>query len=87
MNYTIYTVKVSEGGTKYWLNEKGQRHNEHGPAIEYADGSKSYYVNGKYYSHEAWKRKVEKSKVKELTVSDVSKLLGYDVKIVKESER
>ena len=130
MNCTTYTVRVYESGTKYWLNEKDQFHNEHGPAVEHAngykaywlngkrhrtdgpaiewsdgsksyflngkrhrtdgpanewsDGSKSYFLNNKYYSYEAWKKKTEKNNVKELTVSQLSKLLGYDVKIVKE---
>jgi len=29
-----------------WKNSSGQLHRLHGAAIEYADGSKSWYVNG-----------------------------------------
>ena len=41
-----YKVTVDNDGTKRWYNELGQLHNEHGPAIEYADGSKCWYLNG-----------------------------------------
>lgn len=42
-----YKVTVNDEGTKRWYNEQGQLHNEHGPAIEYANGSKSWYLNDK----------------------------------------
>ena len=34
---------------KYWENDKGQLHRIDGPAVEYADGSKSWYINGKFH--------------------------------------
>jgi len=44
-----YTVKVNADGDKFWyLN--GKLHREDGPAIEYADGDKSWwYLNGKLH--------------------------------------
>lgn len=30
-------------------NEKGERHREDGPAVEYADGSKYWYQNGELH--------------------------------------
>ncbi len=37
--------KTDEDGNKYWyLNDK--LHREDGPAIEYANGNKSWYING-----------------------------------------
>ena len=70
-------------GTKFWL-QNGKYHRLDGPAVEYADMDK-YYIDGIEYSYENWKQKVEeiKNPVKEMTVSEVSKLLGYNVKIVK----
>lgn len=105
MNYTTYTVKIYEHGDKYWYNEKGEYHNEHGPAIEWPDGYKEYHLNGKLhridgpaiewsdgsktyslnghcYPYEDWKKEVNKSKVEELTVSEISKKLGFQVKII-----
>ena len=65
-------------GDKYWyLN--GKLHREDGPAAEYTNGTKYWYLNGV---------EVTEDKVmnpgKELTVAEVSKLLGYEVKIVKD---
>ena len=68
-------------GAKYWyLN--GKCHREDGPAVEYPDGRKFWYLNGKEYTEEEFLKKT--SKVKELTVTELEKLLGYSVKIVKE---
>ena len=42
-----YKVTVDYFGTKCWYNEQGQRHREDGPAIEWADGTKYWHINGK----------------------------------------
>ena len=34
---------------KYWRNNSGDLHREDGPAIEYTDGSSSWYINGKLH--------------------------------------
>jgi hypothetical protein len=81
MSYKEYTVKVYDNGTKHWsLN--GNLHREDGPAVEYTDGTKFWFLNGKEYTKEEFLKKT--SKVKELTVTDLEKLLGYPIKIVKE---
>ena len=68
-------------GTKYWyLN--GNLHREDGPAIERANGTKSWFLNGEEYTEKEFLKKT--SKVKELTLTELEKLLGYAVKIVKE---
>ena len=41
-----YRVTVDNNGTKRWYNEQGQLHRENGPAIEWAEGIKSWYING-----------------------------------------
>lgn len=38
---------TSERGHIYYFNKKGQFHRLDGPAIEYKDGDKSWYLNGK----------------------------------------
>ena len=64
-------------GNKFWyLN--GELHREDGPAVEHTDGSKFWYLNGEEVTEDE-----VMNRSKELTVSEVSKLLGYDVKIVK----
>ena len=43
-----YKVTVDDYfGTKCWYNEQGQSHREDGPAIEWADGDKEWYINDK----------------------------------------
>jgi hypothetical protein len=68
-------------GSKFWyLN--GKCHREDGPAIECASGNKYWYLNGKEYTEQEFNEKMN-PKAKELSVSDISKLLGYEVKVVK----
>ena len=40
------TVEVNERGARIYRNSLGQRHRVHGPAVECADGTKSWYQNG-----------------------------------------
>ena len=37
---------ILENGTIEYTNSKGQLHREDGPAIEYANGDKEWYLNG-----------------------------------------
>jgi hypothetical protein len=67
------------GGDKYWyLN--GERHREEGPAIEDANGYKAWYLNGEYVTEEEHKRMT--SKVIEMTMEEINKALGKQVKVV-----
>jgi len=43
----FYDVEMDTLGTIYYYNKEGQLHNLKGPAIEYPDDFKVYYVNGK----------------------------------------
>jgi hypothetical protein len=36
-------------GNKYWVNELGQYHLENGPAVEWVNGDKEWYLNGKLH--------------------------------------
>ena len=67
------------GYKKWFLN--GKLHRENGPAIEWANGNKSWYLNDKQYTEEEFIAKTKP--VKELTVAEIEKLLGYQVKVVK----
>ena len=44
-----YKVTIDEDKTIRWRNDKDQLHRLDEPAIEYADGSKSWYVDGKLH--------------------------------------
>ncbi|MFT6047293.1 MAG: hypothetical protein ACI9WC_003007 [Arenicella sp.] len=57
-----YTVKVNDAGTKYWyLN--GKLHCEHGAAIEWYDGTKSWCINGKELTEAEFKARNKCNKV------------------------
>jgi hypothetical protein len=47
MNMIVYTVKVFEDRTEWYLNSK--YHREDGPAIEWANGNKAWYLNGQLH--------------------------------------
>lgn len=74
----------SPSGCKAWY-QYGKLHRLDGPAVEYADGSKSWYIDNVYYTEEAFNVKVAviKAIAKELTVAEISELLGFEVKIIK----
>jgi len=73
-------VEWADGSKEWFLN--GKRHREDGPAIEWADGTKEWFLNGNELTKKEWERKTKK--VKEMTVAEISKKLGYEVKVVKD---
>ena len=44
-----YTVTVSDDGTRKWYSD-GLYHRVDGPAVEYADGSKEWWIDGVKYT-------------------------------------
>ena len=72
-------VEYADGDKFWYLN--GERHREDGPAFERADGSKFWYLNGTGYTEAEWKAQL--NPVKELSVKEISDILGYEVKVVK----
>lgn len=49
---------ICEQGDKTWWNQDGKRHRTDGPAIEYVDGSKSWWVDGKKYTEEEFNKEI-----------------------------
>ena len=45
-------------------------HREDGPAAEYSGGTKGWYLNGKYYHEDEWKKEVAKLNKVSLTPED-----------------
>ena len=39
-------LEIDKHGNREWLNSKGQYHRIDGPAIEYINGSKEWWMNG-----------------------------------------
>ena len=42
-------LTVNEFGTRIYSNSQGLRHRVHGPAIEYANGAKYWYLNDRLH--------------------------------------
>ena len=76
-----YTVKVFANGDKYWCLD-GEYHREDGPAIEYVDGERGWYLNDKSLTEDEFNEAMNPTK--ELTVSGFEVLLGYKIKLVGE---
>ena len=74
-------IEYSDGDKYWYLN--GQCHREDGPAIEYSSGSKAWFLNDIQHTEEDYNKKMNPVTVKELSVSEISQLLGYEIKVVK----
>ena len=72
-------IEYVDGGKEWYI--KGKLHREDGPAVEWAGGGKSWYINGKGYTEQEYLAKT--NPVKELTMEEIEKLLGYSVKVIK----
>ena len=44
-----YRIEVDEYGSRRYYNTNGLLHRTDGPAVEYADGDKSWYQNGQLH--------------------------------------
>jgi hypothetical protein len=69
--------KWANGDKEWFIN--GKLHREDGPAVELANGNKYWYINDKRMTEEEFNRR----KVKEFSMEELEKVLGYKVKIVK----
>ena len=66
----IYTVNVDEFGNKRWyFNDK--LHCEHGPAVESADGTKFWFLNGVEYTEANWRKQLKADWRKQLKADGV----------------
>ena len=46
---------IDSNGNEYWFNERGHYHRDNGlPAIEFANGTKSWYLDGVCYRWDEW---------------------------------
>jgi len=62
-----YTIRELDGGTKwYYFNKRW--HREEGPAIEWENGHKSWFLNGKQYTEPEWKNEMRKRKLEVLEI-------------------
>jgi len=57
-----------EGYKGWWLN--GKRHREDGPAIEYANGVKQWFLNGEFYSEGDYIRAIKLIRLSHMTLKN-----------------
>ena len=69
-------IEWANGYKAWFLN--GERHRVDGPAIVYADGGKEWWLNGILVTEQEVMNPVE-----EMTMEEICKALGKNVKVVK----
>jgi hypothetical protein len=76
---TVLPLNDANGHKEWYLNDK--LHREDGPAVDDANGTKSWWLKGEQLTEEEFNRRM--NPVRELTVEQISELLGCEVKVVK----
>jgi hypothetical protein len=56
--------RINGHGYEEWKLPNGNLHNKDGPAIEYSNGSKHWYLNGISYTEQEYKKKMRSRKLK-----------------------
>jgi len=76
-------IYITENGSKLYYKEKAMtiRHREDGPATEWSDGSKSWWLNGERLTEEEFKKKTSKEIV--LTMDEIAVKFGIDASKLK----
>ena len=70
-------VECVDGSKEWYLND--ELHREDGPAVECVDGSKAWFINDQRLTESEFNSRTQ---VKELSVSEIQKLLGYKIKVI-----
>lgn len=75
-------IEIDEDGNKFYLSDKEMTilHRENGPAIEWDDGDKEWYLNDIKYSEEDFNEKIKNSKKivingSEFTIEELNSLI------------
>jgi hypothetical protein len=45
----MINLEIDDAATKRWYNEKGELHRKDGPAVEYFNGGKEWWINNKLH--------------------------------------
>ena len=76
-------IVIDECGNKFYYKDKAMDilHREDGPAVEWSDGEKVWYLNDVSYTEAAFKKRTAKEIV--LTLDEIAVRLGIDVSKLK----
>ena len=47
-------LKINKNGNREWFNKNGKRYRLNGPAVEYINGRKEWYIKGIKYTEEQY---------------------------------
>jgi hypothetical protein len=72
-------IEWADGSKSWYLNDK--LHREDGPAVEGARGNKGWYLKGKSMTEE--EHKAAMNPTVEMTMEEICKALGKNVKVIK----
>ena len=75
-----YKVMVDKNKTIRWFNDKGELHRLDGPAVEWLDGYKAWWVNGKLMTEKEFN---EYTKPKPTCEGKVVEVDGVKYRLVK----
>jgi len=75
-----YKVRVYPDGAEYWRLD-GKQHRENGPAVTCANGDKFWFLNDERMTEE--EHKAAMNPVEEMTMEEICKALGKNVKVIK----
>jgi len=73
-------INYADGSNAWYFD--GKRHRLDGPAIVYTDGFMAWYISGKVCTKKEFDEIINQDTI-ELTLEEVSSLLGYKIKIIK----
>jgi hypothetical protein len=59
-------LTIDEDGTKVWDLPNGLRHRQDGPAIEWEDGDKHWFLDNIHYTEINYKHEIRSRKLKQL---------------------
>jgi hypothetical protein len=76
-------IYINELGSKYYFKDKEMKilHREDGPAVDYSDGYKLWYLNGMNYTETEFNYKIAKEIV--LTMDEIAEKFGIEVSKLK----
>ena len=76
-------IYITQNGSKLYYKDKAMMilHREDGPAVEYVDGDKSWWLYGEKLTEEEFKKKTAKEIV--LTMDEIAVKFGIDASKLK----
>jgi hypothetical protein len=76
-------IEIDEYGNTFYFKDKEMNifHREDGPAVEWSDGEKCWWLNGENLSEEEFLKRTAKEIV--LTMDEIADKLGVDVSKLK----